>query len=364
MLLTLLVFILILGLLVFVHELGHFLVAKKTGVKVEEFAFGFRPRLYAKTIGGTTYAINLIPLGGYVKLFGEQAGETGPASFLSKSIAQRFAIFVAGATMNFLLGIVLLAILLVVGFNPLTPGAGDNPFVRDLPKIAVGAIAPNSPADQAGLKIGDQLTAVNGQTVATDDEFVQAVSAHKGQPTSLGYKRDGRDQVISIIPRIQPPAGEGALGVRIETTGKVKTTPLLALPAAIYETGRIAWLSLTGFGSFIITLVVNQKVSENVTGLIGVGALTGVVRRLGLDYVAQLVVVVSIGLGVINLLPIFPLDGGHIAALGYERISGRSITERQLGILTTIGLTFVLFIFLAVTYKDLLRFHVFGRLFS
>lgn len=362
MLITTLVFLAVIGLLVFVHELGHFLAAKRAGVLVEEFAFGFRPRLLAKKIGETTYAINLIPLGGYVKLYGEKAEETGDRAFTHKSIAQRLMIMIAGSTMNLLLGWLVLTVLFIAGFQPIFPGVSDNPLVKGGKVIAISRINPNSPAEAAGLAAGDKISAVDGQALSTES-FIKYVNERRGQSVKLTVETNGQIREVNVTPRDNPPAGEGVLGVALVSGNKVQTSVLAAPVAAAYETGRLIGVSAKGFALFVRDLVVTQKVSEDVTGLIGVGALTGVARRLGIEYLAQLVVMISIGLGVLNLMPILPLDGGHIAALGYEKAVGRPLSERQLGALTSIGLAFVLLIFVLVTAKDILRFRVFERLF-
>lgn len=370
MFITLIVFLLILGLLVFVHELGHFWLAKRNGVRVEEFAFGFRPRLWGKTIGETTYAINLIPLGGYVKLFGE-GGEKGKRSLRSKSIYQRFQILVAGSAMNFLLGIVVLTILFAVGFTPIFPGASENPFVESHQQVKISALSKGSPADVAGLQPGDIVTSIAGQTVTTDYQLVELINQNRGKKVELSYLRPSQTPnnsiatpaTIELTPRANPPEGQGPLGAAIATVGTVKSSLVKAPAAAVWESGKIIGLSAVAFGNFVKNLVVKQKVNDDVTGLIGIGALTGAARRLGVDYLAQLVAIISLGLCVINLMPILPLDGGHIAALGYEKIARRPLSDKQLGILATAGLFFVLLLFVIVTYKDVVRFDVIERIF-
>jgi regulator of sigma E protease len=363
MFVTLIVFLLILGLLVFVHELGHFWLAKRNGVKVEEFAFGFRPRLWGKKVGETTYAINLIPLGGYVKLFGE-AGEGGKRSLKSKSIWQRFQILVAGSAMNFLLGIVALTILFSVGFTPIFPGAAENPFVDSRQQVQISAVSSGSPADLAGLVAGDRIVTFAGQAVNSDYQLVGLINQYKGQKVELEFIRSAQEPVtVKLTPRLNPPSGQGPLGTAISTVGQVKSSVLKAPVAATWESGKIIGLSAVAFGNFVKNLVVKQQVNDDVTGLIGIGALTGAARRLGIDYLAQLVAIISLGLGVINLMPILPLDGGHIAALGYEKIARRPLSERQLGYLATAGLFFVLLLFMIVTYKDIVRFDVIERIF-
>lgn len=363
MFVTLLVFLLILSVLVYVHELGHYLAARRNGVRVHEFAFGFRPRLWAKKIGDTEYAVNAVPLGGYVRLHGEQATETGADSFRTKTIFQRFQILFAGALMNLVLAWVVLTGLFMTGFDPLMPGIAANPFITSTQQVSIVRVVPNSPAATAGLQENDTIKSVDGRPVATDQEFVALVSAKKGQDVALLFIRAGQEQSVTLAARANPPAGEGALGVAIRSSGEVQSSVVAAPAAALYETGRIIGLSAKGVVDFGKNLVIRGRVSEDVTGLIGVGALTGVTRRLGVEYVLQLVAVVSIGLGVINLFPILPLDGGHIAALGYEKVAGRPLTERQLGGFAAVGLAIVFALFIIVTYKDIVRFQVLERLF-
>lgn len=364
--LTTVIFIAILGLLIFIHELGHFLAAKRAGVRVEEFAFGFKPRLFAKTVGETTYAINLIPLGGYVKMYGEDETEAGPRSYRSKTIFQRFTILIAGVLMNFLLGWLIMTILFIVGFSPLFPGVGSNPFISSTKQITIQDIAKGSPADLAGLKSGDTILKVDDSPIAVDQEFIMAINSRAGESVNITFFHENspdKTETISVIPRVNPPAGQGALGVTIRSLGEVRATPLEAIPAGLYESGRIFIASAVGFVTFVSDLVSKQRVSEQVTGLIGVGALTDATRKLGIDYLAQLVGLVSIGLATINLMPILPLDGGHLAALLYEKVMGRPLTERQLGGLATVGLAFVILVFVVVTYKDVLRFGLVNRFF-
>jgi len=363
MLVTLIVFLLLLGILVFVHELGHFLAAKRAKVLVEEFAFGFRPRLLARKIGETTYALNLLPLGGYVRLHGENEQDTGPRSFRSKTAGQRLLIFVAGSAMNLVLAWLVLIVLFASGFNPLTPGIASNPFVSSLEEIRISQVAPGSPAAAAGLASGEQVIALDEKRLATDQEFVSLVNAERGREVTIVVKSAaGELRTIRATPRVSPPEGEGALGVIIESTGEVRASLFAAPAAAFFETGRIIGLSFQGFIGFVGDLIVRGQVSEEVTGIVGAGALTGIARRLGVEYLAQLLAVISIGLAVVNLMPVLPLDGGHIAALGFEKVAGRPLSDRQLAFFTMVGLSLVIVIFLVVTYKDLIRFNVIGRL--
>ncbi len=363
MIVTLLVFLIILGVMVFVHELGHFLVAKRNGVKVEEFAFGFRPRLWSKTVGETTYAINLVPLGGYVKMFGESDNKTGPRSFKSKKPAAKLAILSAGSLMNLLMAWLILTVLFAVGFQPFVPDTVKNPFLAEKPTTIIANIVHGSPAELSGFSVDDQILSVNGRSLNSEASFVSMIRAQNGQTAPVTVKRGEQILNLTVTPRVNPPPGQGAIGVAVGSSGLARSTWYKAPLAAVYETGRVIGISAVGFAGFVKDLVVRQEVSEDVTGIVGVGALTGVARRLGFDYLAQLVALISIGLGVVNLMPILPLDGGHIAVLGYEKIARRPLTERQFSIFATAGLAFIMLMFLVVTLKDFVRFDVIGRLF-
>jgi regulator of sigma E protease len=362
MFITLLVFIAVLGLLVFVHELGHFLAAKRSGVKVLEFAFGFKPRLWSKKIGETTYGINLIPLGGYIHMYGEDKKGEGSRAYNNKSPRQRLGILIAGPLMNFILGYLVLVVLMIVGFEPLFPGISSNPYIKSGQVISISSVASGSPAQNAGLKDGERILKLNNEKMVTDSDFISKVNSLKGQVINVTVADSVGERTVALTPRVNPPSGEGALGVMLSTTGKIKSSVIASPVAALYETGRIIGLSAAGFASFVKNLIVHQQVGDEVTGLIGVGEVTGIARRLGLDYLGQLVAIISIGLGVVNLLPIIPLDGGHIATVAYEGIARRRLSEKQLGVIASVGLTIIILLFIIVTTKDIIRFNVLERL--
>lgn len=364
MFVTLLVFLAVLALLVYAHELGHFIAAKRNGVKVKEFAFGFKPRLFAKKIGETTYAINLLPFGGYVKMYGEQEDETETGSFKSKTIWQRFQILVAGSIMNLVLAWLILWGLFTVGFDPIVPGVNLNPLLTITPQISVAVVAQGSPAEAAGIMPGDVLVSLNDQKVTDELDFLTRARQLRGSEVILDIKRGDEILKFKVQSRLNPPEGQGAIGIGVNQLGEAKTSFLLAPIAALIETGRIIVVSIEGIGRFFGELILKQKVSEEVTGIIGIASLTGTASRLGFEYLLQLVAVVSVGLGLINLAPILPLDGGHITVLGYEKIAQRPLSEKYFGYLTAFGLALVLILFLSVTYKDVIRFDILGRFFS
>lgn len=361
MILTLILFVFILGLLVFVHELGHFIAAKRAGVAVEEFAFGFKPRLWGIKRGETTYAINAIPMGGYVKMLGEDQQEKGPRSFTDKPKPVKAVIMVAGVLMNFVLTWALFTYLFLVGFEPFIPGMSSTDRVKVIEPVSIVEVNNSSPADNAGISEGDRVISVEDQRVGTSIDVSLAVSQHLDKPMKVVLQRDSGQVEVTVTPRSNPPKDQGAMGI-VMSGGKIGATWYNAPVVALEQTGRMAKMTAQGFGSFIKNLFVKQRVSRDVTGIIGIGALTDTVRKLGALYVIQFIGLISISLAVINLMPIAPLDGGQVLILAVEAVRRKKLSDEQVQWISFIGLAFILGVFLIVTYVDVMRFDLWDRL--
>ncbi len=362
MLITGLVFILILGLLVFVHEFGHFWVARKVGVTVHEFAFGFRPRLFSWKRGETTYAINLIPLGGYVRLEGEDADTGKKGSLMGKPPVKRILIFIAGVVMNLVLGWLLLVLAYGIGCYSLSPTFESHAGVVTDRSIYVGTVNPNSPASVAGLHKGDKIVAVAQQPVADALPMIQIFKQKAGQSVDVTYERQGVKAETQLVPRQNPPQGEGAIGITVEQSSITRTAWYRAPWVALQETGAEIKSSFVGFIGFISKLIVRQQVDENVAGIVGVGSAVGVVRRLGISTLMQFTALISINLAVLNILPVPPLDGGHVLFTALEAIRKKPVKEAYRGWITIGGLIAILLLFVIVTYQDLARLAIFESL--
>lgn len=358
---TLVVFILILGLLVFVHEFGHFWAAKKSGVKVHEFAFGFKPRLFSWKRGETEYAINLIPLGGYVRLEGEQE-DTGKDALSAQPALTRVIVLLAGIVMNLVLAWVMLIGAYGLGSYPLTTTFGAHPGVEYNAKVIIGKISENSPATSAGLKEGDEIVAINGQTIPNADAVVNSVNENRDKEISVTYLRNNQKSDTHLTPRAHPPAGEGALGITMGEASTVKVAWYKTPWVALLELGSQIKGSLVGFLGFVSQLVTKQKIGEEVTGIIGVGAATGVVRQLGIGPLMQFIALISTSLAVINSLPLLPLDGGHVLFVILESIRKKPIESMYRQWVAMAGLIGIGILFLVVTYQDILRFSVIERI--
>lgn len=362
MIITGVLFILILGLLVFVHELGHFLVAKRNGVTVHEFAFGFKPRLFSWKRGGTEYAINLLPFGGYVRLEGETEDTGAKGSFAAKSPLIKTKVLVAGVTMNVILAWIVLMLAYAIGSTPLTASFSRQSFTQTNVMVELGRVAPGSPAELAGWQIGDQILTLDGQALESASALVMATKSKVGQEIRVELRRGQAILMSSLIPRNNPPAGEGALGIELVEASVVRSPLYLAPVAAAGELASQVKLTFMGIGRVLTDLVVERKVSDEASGLVGVGVATGVVRRLGIGSILQFISLISVNLALVNLLPIPPLDGGHLLFVWLEHWRKKSL-EIVRGYVTMVCLGLLLLFTLSVTYKDIIRFHIIDRLF-
>lgn len=346
---TLLVFILILGVLVLVHELGHFIAAKKNGLIVEEFGFGFPPRIFSWKPGETIYSINLLPLGGFVKILGENDGETSNLkSFASKSIGTRGLITAAGVAMNFALG----ALLLIIGFYIGLPQVlnKENETIAKNIKIQIVAINYDSPAEKANLKLGDSVE--NFDEISIFQDFI---NKNKGKEIILKIKRGGDNLEIKTIPRVNPPEGEGALGIALVKTGLISYPWYKSVWLGIQSAFIITWEIIKGFFELIKNLITAGKVPQEIAGPVGIATLAGQAINLGFVYLLQLVALISLNLAVLNLIPFPALDGGRLLFLGIEKIKGSKVNPKIENAIHSVGMILLLALVALITYRDILK---------
>lgn len=356
MFLTIIVFVLILGLLVFVHELGHFVAARKNGVKVEEFGFGFPPRIFGIKKGETIYSINWIPLGGFVKIKGEDGeNKEDEDSFSHKKIWRRAVILAAGVFMNFVLAAVLLSIGFMVGLPQVINGENGYAKVRDA-RVQVIQILEGTPAAEAGVLVGDTILEIDGQKVE-DVEVMQNYLAGKiDAPVKFSLERDSQKIDKEISPTFLIETGRGGIGVGLLKTGIVSYPWYLSLwkgaESAVLFTGEVA----TAFYELIKNLIVTQKVSVDLSGPVGIAVLTGQVARMGIIYLLQFTALLSINLAVINFLPFPALDGGRLLFLLIEKIRHKPISQKIENLVHNIGFGLLMLLVLLVTYRDVIKF--------
>ena len=356
LLITIIVFVVMLLALVLVHEFGHLVAAKWAGCRVEEFAFGFPPRLWSFKRGGTLFTINLLPIGGYVKIEGEDNQDTnpGPDSFASKSIPWRIAILAAGVAMNVVLAIVLLTWQALVGVPTLV--TDDNyQQVKDRRTFIV-EVDPNTPAEQAGLKALDRIVRINSVIDPTLEQVKQEISSHAGREINMEIERQGRHLDIAAVPRTEVTPEEGPLGIVLQMTGLEKVAWWNAPWAGIKRAGQATWLIGSEFTAVIGRLIARQGVSEAVAGPIGIAVYTNEMTNLGLSYILEFAAFISLNLAIINLLPIPALDGGRILFVVLEAIFRRRVPAKieYYSHLTGFGLLIILMVL--ITVRDLSRY--------
>ncbi len=350
MFLTILIFVAILVVLILIHEFGHFIVAKLTGVKVEEFAFGFPPRLFSKKYHGTRYSINLIPLGGYVNLLGENEAVKSSGSYYSKSILQKIAIIVTGVLMNFILAIVVLTIGFTVGMTPLVSDPAALSGQKNS-EVMVAEVMADSPAAGIGLQAGNIL-----EGFSTPADLQNFTKQNKGQTVNLKVKKDGQTENIPV----KLSDKEASLGVGVVTVTKVKQPFYKALVTATVEVGKsigavfeALWLILKS----VFTTGTAGVAGRGVVGPVGIFNFTATALKIGWIYILQLLAILSINLGIINILPFPALDGGKILFLALEGIFRKKVVRQEVeNLIHTIGFIILIILVLAITFRDIWRF--------
>ncbi len=384
---TFIVFILILGLLVLVHELGHFIVAKRNGVFSEEFGFGFPPRLIGtyknkqgqrkwifgnkkvdendKNENETVYSFNLIPLGGFVKIKGEDGEEEKEQnSFSGKPIWVRFKILFAGVAMNFILAIILFALAFQIGL----PQAVNDDYADEKAKIQIAQVNNNSPAKEMGLEMGDRVVSIKTEqaltAVGTIKGFQEVVENNKGKEIIVNVERAKNAEELNLktIVREEAPEGQGLLGVQLARTTFVKYNFFESFWMGTQATFSVMLAIIIFLGDLIIRLFSSQPIVADVAGPVGIAVMTGKMTQLGLAYVFQFIALLSVNLAIINLLPFPALDGGRIFFLLIEKIKGSPISQKIEGTANAIGFFLLISLMIFVTFKDFVNFQIVDKI--
>ncbi len=336
---TIIAFVFVLGLLVLVHEVGHFVTARLTGMGVHEFGIGFGPSLIKKKFGKTVYSLNIVPLGGFVKIAGMDPDEEQTSqSYGAKPIWARMLVIAAGSLMNFVLPVLLFFIVLL--------GAGID-TASDQPVI--GGIMADRPAARAGFAAGDRILSVDGAQIGTWMDFVQVIRVNADKQLTIAYERNGTPRTATIVPEYDAKTNRGVIGITPQITN-YRPGPGEALVMAVKQTATVTATIFSG----LVQMIIGQAPAD-IAGPIGVAQMTGQVAQLGFLPLLQFAAFLSINLGIINLLPVPVLDGGHLMTLAVEAVRGKPLSRNSLQIIQTIGLALLLTLLLLATFKDITR---------
>ena len=336
-------FLAVIIVLVLAHEFGHFITARARGVRVDEFGIGFPPRIYGIKRGETTYSINAIPLGGFVKLAGEEDPNI-QGSLAGKSIPTRLLVLSAGVIMNFLLPFLLFSIAYMI------------PHQAIQGTVTVENVSSASPAYEAGILPGDTLLSVNGQSINYAGELSRLIQLNLGKSTKFTVLHaDGTTENLRLIPRWRPPEGEGAVGVLTRTDNTSIVSKSLPFWKAIPEGVKSCVETFVLFKNGIISMIIGTTPAQ-FTGPVGIAQLTGQVASAGISPLLEFAAFLSINLAIFNIFPLPGLDGGRIAFVLLEWIRrGKRVPPRIEGMVHLAGFALMIIFFIALTYQDIAR---------
>ena len=346
-----LIFILILSLLIIVHEFGHFIAARRAGVRVEDFSLGFGPQLFAKQVGDTKYSLSLFPLGGYVKMAGDVLSECKGNSdeYFSKSPGKRFQIIFCGPLLNYILGFLFFWVILFMGYPTLT--------------TKVGSLVDGYGAQTAGLQVADKIIAINGQDVNTWEDLQNQIQKNKNKD-SIELWLIRNEQKLKFNVALKSKVLDNQLGEK-KTLGIIGITPFDEVVEIRHGFMESAYL---GLNKTIDLTVMTYKgiwrlatgkmsMRDSMTGPLGIFFITSKAAKLGLIAVMHLVAVLSVSLAVFNLLPLPILDGGHLFLLGLEKLRKKTLGIKAEQIVNNVGVSLMIVLALFVTYNDILRLY-------
>lgn len=350
----LLPFLIILGILIFFHELGHFLIAKYFGVKVLKFSLGFGKKIVGKKMGDTEYLISMIPLGGYVKMLGETDDEDAEPltpeeeerSFSHQHVLKRMAIVAAGPTFNLLLALLIFSLFYI--------GVG-----KQVMEPEIGQVREHSPAETAGLKKGDLILAVDGKQVQSWNEIKNAVHDRAGRSVSLVIRRDQQLLTFTVVP--EESSSKNIFGEEIKTaligivaSGKFRTLALTTR-SALVEAGKKTWEIIWLTCLTVIKLFERVIPIKTLGGPILIGQMTGQLAQESFLYLIPFMAVISINLGILNLLPVPILDGGFLVFLFVELIIGKPLSLKKRDLAQKVGLFLLIMLMVVVLFNDITR---------
>jgi len=327
--------IIILSILILAHELGHFIVAKAADIKIHEFSIGMGPLIFSRQKGETQYSIRALPIGGYNRMAGEEPGEEDdPRGFNKKSVGVRMAVISAGSIMNFLLGVSFFIIIFMMIGVP-----------ADIPEI--GTVVEGAPAERAGFRPGDKVLAINDQKINSWIDMVEIINNNAEKELSFAVERDGEIITLQVTPYLDEESGVGLIGV----TQPVQKTGLLE---AIYLGFKEA-ITLIIFVLRYLVQMIAGTVAAEVAGPVGIVQMIGQAASFGLASLLSFSGILSVQLGLFNLLPIPALDGSRLIFLALEGIRRKPVDPQKEGLVHLIGFALLMGLMILVTYQDVMR---------
>ncbi len=359
---SIITFLVVLFVLVLVHEFGHYITAKWSGMRVDEFAIGFPPRIFSWKKGETEYSLNAIPVGGYVKIYGENGEDAltpdTPRAFTHQPRILQAIVLVAGVTMNILLAFCLYSVTYVMGVSTTI----DESARTDASRLVVLNVLPDSPAAEAGFEAGDRIVAVRDGQDRLDNALPSEVSSfiqsHQGEALGFSIVRSGKSMALSVVPEMLPVPGEedrARVGFVMGLVEEVSYPIPTALKMAAVETWDTLKGITIGITGLLVDAVRGQADFASVAGPIGIAGLVGEASRFGLAALLSFSAMISLNLAVINLFPFPALDGGRLVVVGIEAILRRPLNPRIAGYMNLVGFALLILLMVAVTTHDIVK---------
>jgi regulator of sigma E protease len=355
--LILIIALLSLIILMIIHEFGHFIIAKKFGVRVEEFGIGYPPRIIGKKIGETIYSINLIPLGAFVRIYGEEGGVDDYRSFTNLKIWQRVLIIIGGVAAFWIAAIIIFSVVFAMGTD-LPVGDSDTQGLVN-PRVEVVSVSGNSPASQAGMKMGDTIKDVKVNGVNTKinktSDFQKITADNKGKEIILTIERDNKVFDVNLTPRVNPPAGEGAVGVGLERMATLiqKTQWYMAPVQGVIYTWQTTVNALKGLYLTLTSLIGGKGAPEGASfaGPLGITIFLANAASYGIGFFLYFIGMICVFIAIFNLFPIPALDGGKLVFLLIEKIKGKPVSAKVEQIITLVFFVILIALSLFITIK-------------
>jgi len=384
MLSTIIIFIIVLSVLVFAHELGHFFTARRFGVKAEEFGLGFPPRAIGvyrnrlgqwkkiignrstesldnsqdetirPAVGATIYSLNWLPIGGFVKIKGENGeGQDEIDSFAAKKIWQRIIILAAGVIMNVVLAWILFSVGYMLGLPQTTDTVSKQARISE-PRVVVIQVEADSPAAQAGLQVDDLILQFNHQIIGEGNSLPSLIAANAGQEVDMLINRSGQEEVLQITPQPQEN-GQASIGIGYFSAGLVRYPFFSAIWEGLKTTGWLLKEIVVAFVNLFSDIFQGNNIGDQFAGPVGIANITGQAARLGFTFLLQFVALLSLNLAIINILPLPALDGGRIVFLLIEKVIGRPVRRDIEALIHNFGFLLLIALIIFITYKDIIN---------